>query len=378
MFLANDDFICDFCNLEFPNSSARNEHTLQHFRQLVCSGCGETLICIGDVWYGPHTASNCCMANADALSEVEVCDEPLPDCIEVKQEEIVDIDDEDGLSDYIGEEISINDEESGIFAGYEPAEHYSKADTDNEQSNEEQYQIENISNRNEYTTDHEMKAESNSKCFKIVNKKFKVDLSNCKMTPIHHKNKCIGFKSEPREPKSKEIPRRRKLKQTTQKKEMILEEKEEEDVGSIVETESLGVEMVTPGLTKDQLKRRQCPICFKVIINKQNLICHMNIHNAVKPFTCDVCEKSFAHIRNLNRHKEQQRHSKFLFKCIVQGCQRTFMSSNKMNRHVKVDHESQAVIIFHKLPHECQHCGKGFTSIGYLRMHMRKAHGIVQ
>lgn len=375
MFSANDDFICDFCNLEFPNSSARNEHTLQHFRQVVCSGCGEMLICIGDVWYGPHTASNCCMANTEAVSEVEECDEPLPDCIEVKQEEIVDIDDEDEQSDYISEEISI----SGVLAGYESAEHDTNAETDNEQTNEEQYQMPNISNQNKFITDHETKAESNGKYFRIVNKKFKVDLSNCKMTPIHHKNKCIGFKSEPRETKSKESPQRRKFKQTSQRREVVVNEKEEENVGPIIETESLdGKVVVTPGLTEDQLNRRQCPICLKVIINKQNLICHMNIHYDVKPFACSVCQKSFAHIRNLNRHKEQQRHSEFLFKCDVQGCKKRFMSSNKMNRHVRIDHESQAVIVSQKLTHECQYCKKGFLSIGYLRMHMKRAHQILQ
>lgn len=339
----------------------------------MCSGCGETLICIGDIWYGPHTASNCRKTNADALSEVEDCDESLSGCIEVKQEEIVDIDDEDGLSNYNGEEISIHDEGSGIF-GYEPAEDDTKSETGNEQTNEEQYQIENILNQNELTTDGETKTESMSKCFKIVNQKYKVDLSNCKMTPIHHKNKCIGFKSEPHGTKSMETPHKRKLIRSTQTQEIVVTE---ENVGSFVEMQLVGGEMVAPGLTKDQLDRRQCPICLKVIINRQNLICHMNIHNDVKPFVCTICHKSFAHIRNLNRHKEQQKHSEYIFKCIVHGCKQTFISSKKMHRHVKISHRIQTTV-FQGFLHECQYCQKAFSSIGYLRMHMRKKHQHVQ
>lgn len=32
-------------------------------------------------------------------------------------------------------------------------------------------------------------------------------------------------------------------------------------------------------LTEEQLQKRVCPICDKVIKNKQNLVCHINIHN---------------------------------------------------------------------------------------------------
>ncbi|XP_055301267.1 zinc finger and SCAN domain-containing protein 2-like [Sitodiplosis mosellana] len=378
LLVANDDFICNFCSLEFPNSLARTEHTLQHFRQAVCSGCEETLICIGDVWYGPHSASNCCKANTDAVSEVQVSDEViLPDYIEIKQEEIVDIDDdEEEVRVYDEEEISIHDEESDLFGENEldenePDEVDTIFDADEDQAIAEQYHVPTISAENELTTDRKIETESTKKCFKIVNKKFKVDLSNCKMTPIHHKNKCIGFKSEPRAKKLNHTPHEKKMIQTPQQQ----QEEKEDDLELTFDKEMLGGREVTLGLTQEQLNSRQCPICFKVIINRQNLICHMNIHSGDRPFVCDVCQKSFAHIRNLNRHKEQQGHSDFQFQCIVQGCGRHFMSSNKMNRHIKLDHQSNAIII-PQLPFECPHCRKAFSSIGYLRMHIKQGHRI--
>lgn len=52
-----DEYECEFCSLEFRTRKEWNRHIIQHFKQKDCSDCGnlETLIRIGDVWYGPHT-----------------------------------------------------------------------------------------------------------------------------------------------------------------------------------------------------------------------------------------------------------------------------------------------------------------------------------
>lgn len=158
---------------------------------------------------------------------------------------------------------------------------------------------------------------------------------------------------------------------------------------------------VVTSLTEDQLQKRACPICHKVIVNKQNLICHINIHNGVKPFVsdlyryffqmsvnlpfyfyrfllfqqvCVVCEKAFAHIRNLVRHKEQQRHFETEFKCQAKGCKKVFMSSNKLSRHLKIAHSAYNEPNSVDKPFVCAHCGRGFFTSGFLRMHLRLCH----
>lgn len=347
--VVNDDFLCDFCNLEFSNAVERTEHTLQHFRQSHCSGCGEILICIGDIWYGPHTSSN---ANTDITSEVEVLDEEvLLENIEIKQEQIIDIDgDDDDENDgdfeevvnvYDGEEISIHDEDSNMFVEDDSDENETKTYDDDEQATEEHNEIPNLSSKY-------------------------VSISDDKLTATHHvyhKNKHIVDK-----PVEKLIYRLEYLNKPT-------------------EMERLGGEDLPTALTREQLKKGQCPICGKIIVNKQNLICHMNIHSGRKPFYCNVCSKSFAHIRNLVRHKEQQGHCDMEFKCTVRGCRKSFMTSNKMNRHIKLDHETVGFSInrngqlcpFEKThPYQCIHCNKTFSSNGYLNMHIKQGHRDIQ
>lgn len=128
------------------------------------------------------------------------------------------------------------------------------------------------------------------------------------------------------------------------------------------------------GLTDEQLSSRKCPICHKIIVNKQNLICHMNIHNGKKPFVCSVCNKSFAHIRNLIRHKEQQGHCEMEFKCAIMGCKKSFMSNNKLQRHVKLAHLKYEIVPGLEKPYPCDQCDKSFMTLGFLNMHLRQVH----
>lgn len=130
-----------------------------------------------------------------------------------------------------------------------------------------------------------------------------------------------------------------------------------------------GNETESIGLTEEQLSSRKCPLCGKIIVNKQNLICHMNIHRGLKPFVCAVCQKSFAHIRNLIRHKEQQRHCEMKFKCTEKGCKERFMSANKLYRHIKLAHVPDPSL---NRPYPCDRCEKSFMTLGFLRMHLKR------
>ncbi|XP_031618757.1 zinc finger protein 189-like [Contarinia nasturtii] len=276
---ANDDFGCDFCTLEFSNSFERNEHILQHFRQTICSGCLETLICIGDIWYGPHTGSGCCVATTEAT---------LPAFIEVKHEEIIDVD---------GNE-NCDDDAHDIFIESDSIENVIEDDSIGEVAEDEM--------------------------------------------PPYSLDRLRGIGIE----------------------------------NSFVR-ETIGGMEASTSLTRKQLNDRKCPLCGKSIVNKQNLICHMNIHNNVKPFRCNVCEKSFAHIRNLIRHREQQGHCDMEYKCDYRGCNKRFMSGNKLNRHIKLDHLNQQPIEFDvekPRPYKCTQCDKSFTSKGFLYKH-QKCHG---
>lgn len=49
---------CDICAYTFRTSCERNLHILGHFKNSSCSICQETLIQLGNIWYGPHKHSN--------------------------------------------------------------------------------------------------------------------------------------------------------------------------------------------------------------------------------------------------------------------------------------------------------------------------------
>lgn len=351
----------------------------------MCCGCGETLICIGDIWYGPHTDSNCSAGKAHVISKVSVSNEPmLPDFIEVKQEEIVDIDgdeiDENAYNEEVlNDEDVINNEDVDIFAEDGSYENDAKSATD-EPSNifgEEEsttvskpfrkYKIVYMNRRkNDELTAVKTAQPYNVRCMTKggMIKKHNETITNIsggddsssttpaqkhKLTLIRHQNKCIGYKSERQE----EF------------------ETDPDDMDEMPSMEWIGGEDMSTGLTREQLAKGVCPICGKTIVNKQNLICHMNIHSGRKPFICNVCRKSFAHIRNLVRHKEQQGHCDYQFTCNVKGCPRVFISSNKLNRHVKSEHQNLGN---KRWPFPCKFCKKTFTSIGYLNMHVRQGH----
>lgn len=274
-FVAGEEFECEFCSLEFRTRIEWNNHIIQHFKQRNCSDCGNILIRVGDIWYGPHSGHTCDQSMTEVQYKPEVQEIILPDFIEVKDEEIYDVVDDDDDD---------SDDDNDIF---DEALTYSDAHTSHED-----------------TQPYSMKQ---------LKKDVKLDKNIKKGTQL-------------------------------------------------------------TSLTEDQLQSRVCPICQKMIVNKQNLICHINIHNGIKPFVCQVCSKSFAHIRNLVRHKEQQRHFDTEFKCKVKGCKKTFMTTNKLARHEKSAHSSCNETNSIDRPYACAHCDKAFFTPGFLKMHLRLCH----
>lgn len=71
-----------------------------------------------------------------------------------------------------------------------------------------------------------------------------------------------------------------------------------------------------PGLHNDQDNRMYsstmfyCERCDKYFAKKLDYLGHMNTrHLNARPYVCDLCNKSFAHLKSLQRHRHQMHHA---------------------------------------------------------------------
>ena len=95
-------------------------------------------------------------------------------------------------------------------------------------------------------------------------------------------------------------------------------------------------------------KKKTCPVCgetFNAYSDTDGFIAHMNRHNNVRPFSCEVCGKDFLSSGALQKHLRA--HTRPL-QC--DQCEQKFSSSTDMRRHVNRIHLG--------IQHECRHgCG---------------------
>lgn len=80
----------------------------------------------------------------------------------------------------------------------------------------------------------------------------------------------------------------------------------------------------------------------------------------LKPFNCDVCDKTFPSIQNLNRHKLTHADEK-PFKCDM--CDKGFLTVENLNRHKRI-HTGEK-------PYECEVCGKRYAHSTTLKEHQQ-------
>ena len=116
-------------------------------------------------------------------------------------------------------------------------------------------------------------------------------------------------------------------------------------------------------LHTERPKDFSCEICDRRFVSIYNLNTHQNVtHSSVRPFECEICGKSFKTRYALEKnHMPCHQENGQLFSCYL--CPKSFKKKEYLNLHLK-RHKNERT-------HFCETCDKGFFDNKTLREHSR-------
>lgn len=113
--------------------------------------------------------------------------------------------------------------------------------------------------------------------------------------------------------------------------------------------------------------------CGRAFIRAEKLTSHLNVHAGIRPYKCDVCDKSYSSNNALQMHrrtvhvKKIVRTKEKLFKCSMENCEKKFRSNASLNTHM-LEHDKEAERF------ECDACPASFITNLRLIRHQRELH----
>ncbi|XP_046408787.1 uncharacterized protein LOC124173312 [Ischnura elegans] len=111
-------------------------------------------------------------------------------------------------------------------------------------------------------------------------------------------------------------------------------------------------------------KPYSCDVCKKSFSRKQYLAAHCRTHSGEKPYACRICCKSFNQSSTLAKHKRTHTGEK-PYSCNV--CSNSFTQRHSLDEHMRI-HTGEK-------PYTCDVCNKSFSRKGGLVIHCRTHSG---
>ena len=102
-----------------------------------------------------------------------------------------------------------------------------------------------------------------------------------------------------------------------------------------------------------------CSLCNKSFALNDAMIIHMRTHTKEKPFTCNLCFKQFSTKSSLTRHM-QIHTGKKPFSCMI--CNKLFSQSSEVKSHIRT-HTGEKL-------YSCSQCNKSFAHQCSLKTHI--------
>lgn len=102
--------------------------------------------------------------------------------------------------------------------------------------------------------------------------------------------------------------------------------------------------------------KHQCHLCEKSFLKKGFLTKHLKSHSQPRPFICDTegCDKTFVSTRGLEKHVKTVHEGEEFMLHLCAFCQKGFITRSEMESHAET-HVSD-----YKM-YACRYCGKTFV-----------------
>ena len=113
-------------------------------------------------------------------------------------------------------------------------------------------------------------------------------------------------------------------------------------------------------LLENAKKPYTCSICNKSFAYNYTMISHMPTHTIEKPFKCILCSKPFSYKKNITRHMRIHTGEK-PFSCTI--CSKQFAHKYHAKSHMQT-HTGEKL-------YSCSHCNKSYASKRFFKRHVR-------